>query len=141
MCVNACLTRLRGERLPLLVVFLLLVFACLVLSRRPVVFFAIAFERSVQAARDLERERRGREGATKAKERVLEDNAKLRAEITKMEERITGLEERLTETRRCVFACAGPACGHLDHTSRAPSRCFCARKRLKGAAKKMPVMD
>lgn len=58
-----------------------------------------------QAARDLQRERRGRESATTAKEKVLEDNAQLRAEITKAEERSAALESRLTETRRCVCVC------------------------------------
>lgn len=62
--VNVCLTRLSGERRPLVVVLVLvlIVFACLVLSCRPVMFFAVAFELSIQSARDLERERETRKG-------------------------------------------------------------------------------
>ncbi|CAM9576248.1 unnamed protein product [Pylaiella littoralis] len=59
---------------------------------------------SQQAARDIERERRGRESATRAKEKLLDDNARLRAEMTKAEERAASLEDRLTETRRDLDA-------------------------------------
>ncbi|CAN0457526.1 unnamed protein product, partial [Ectocarpus sp. 12 AP-2014] len=55
-----------------------------------------------QAARDIERERRGREAAIRAKDKLLEDNAQLRVEVTKAEERAASLEDRLTETRRWV---------------------------------------
>lgn len=53
-----------------------------------------------QAASDIERERRGRESANRAKEKLLEDNAQLRAEMTRAEERAASLEDRLTTTRR-----------------------------------------
>lgn len=70
--------------------------------------FFIAVE---QAARDIERERRGRESATRAKEKLLDDNAQLRAEMTKAEERAASLEDRLTATRRCVASFKLPFLG------------------------------
>lgn len=39
----------------------------------------------------------------RAKEKLLDDNAQLRAEMSKAEERAASLENRLTATRRCVF--------------------------------------
>lgn len=54
----------------------------------------------MQAARDLEKERRLRENATRAKEKVLDESAKLRAEMSKTEDRAAALETRLTEARR-----------------------------------------
>lgn len=56
----------------------------------------------MQAARDLEKEKQGKESATKAKEKLLEDNANLRAKMTEMEKSIDRLKGCLKETRRCV---------------------------------------